>query len=58
MVWFAVLMFLSHMSDFEHDPGHMPEFTVDDLIGRSFLLPPEDNGEQHQAKIIKTATRQ
>ena len=28
----------------------MPTF---DLIGRTFLLPPEENGERHRAKVIR-----
>ena len=32
----------------------MPTFDPSDLIGRTFLLPPEENGERHRAK----ATRQ
>ena len=29
-----------------------PPFDIINLLGRSFLLPPEDNGERHMAKII------
>ena len=32
----------------------MPTFDPSDLIRRTFLLPPEENGERHRAK----ATRQ
>ena len=35
------------------DPSHinpMPEFDPDDLIGRAFLLPPQENGERLRAK--------
>ena len=28
----------------------MPTFNPSDLIGRIFLLPPEENGERHRAK--------
>ncbi len=28
-------------------------FNPADLIGRTFLLPPESNGERHQAKVTK-----
>ena len=28
----------------------MPTFDPSDLIGRTFLLPPEENGERHRAK--------
>ena len=29
----------------------MPTFDPSDLIGRTFLLPPEENGESHRAKV-------
>ena len=38
------------------DPPHikpMPEFDPDDLIGRTFLLPPHENGEMLRAKVTK-----
>ena len=38
------------------DPSHikpMPEFDPDDLIGRTFLLPPQENGERLRAKVTK-----
>ena len=38
------------------DPSHikpMPEFDPDDLIGRTFLLPPQENGERLGAKVTK-----
>ena len=31
----------------------MPIFDPSDLIGRSFLLPPEENGERHRAKVTR-----
>ena len=31
----------------------MPEFNPDDLIGRIFLLPPQENGERVRAKVTK-----
>ena len=31
----------------------MPEFDPDILIGRTFLLPPEDYGERLRAKVTK-----
>ena len=31
----------------------MPEFDPDDLIGRTLLLPPEENGERLRAKVTK-----
>ena len=38
------------------DPSHikpMPEFDPDDLIGRTVLLPPQENGERLRAKVTK-----
>ena len=38
------------------DPSHikpMPELNPDDLIGRTFLLPPQENGERLRAKVTK-----
>ena len=31
----------------------MPIFGPSDLIGRTFLLPPEENGERHRAKVTR-----
>ena len=31
----------------------MPTFDPSDLIGRAFLLPPEENGERHRAKVTR-----
>ena len=31
----------------------MPTFDPSDLIGRTFLLPPEENGERHRAKLTR-----
>ena len=31
----------------------MPTFDPSDLIGRTFLLPPEENEERHRAKVTK-----
>ena len=31
----------------------MPTFDTADLIGRTFLLPPEENGERHRAKVTR-----
>ena len=31
----------------------MPTFDSSDLIGRTFLLPPEENGEMHRAKVTR-----
>ena len=31
----------------------MPTFDPSDLIGRTFLLPPEENGEKHRAKVTR-----
>ena len=36
----------------EDNPIHMANLDIFNLLGRSFLLPPEDNGERHMAKII------
>ena len=33
----------------------MPTFDAEDLIGRTFLLPPEENGERHRAKVTRNA---
>ena len=38
--------------DRESDPIPSHTIHVDDLLGRTFLLPPAENGEQHHAKII------
>ena len=31
----------------------MPTFDPTDLTGRTFLLPPEENGERHRAKVTR-----
>ena len=31
----------------------MPTFDPSDLIGRTFILPPEENGERHRAKVTR-----
>ena len=31
----------------------MPSFDTTDLIGRTILLPPEENGERHRAKVSR-----
>ena len=31
----------------------MPTFDPSDLIGRTFLLPPEENGDKHRARVIR-----
>ena len=31
----------------------MPTFDPSDLIGRAFLLPPEENGERHRPKVTR-----
>ena len=31
----------------------MPTFDPTDIIGRTILLPPEENGERHRAKITR-----
>ena len=42
-------------SDEENPSGSKPMSTFDptDLIGRTFLLPPEENGERHRAKVTR-----
>ena len=42
------------LSNFEDEDNPIPMANIDipNLLGRSFLLPPEDNGERHMAKII------
>ena len=42
----------SHSGEDEDNPIHMANIDIPNLLGRSFLLPPEDNGERHMAKII------
>ena len=41
--------------DEENPSGSMPMPTFDpsDLIGRTFLLPPDENGERHRAKVTR-----
>ena len=41
--------------DEENPSGSKPMPTLDpsDLIGRTFLLPPEENGERHRAKVTR-----
>ena len=41
--------------DEENPPGSkpMPSFDPCELIGRTFLLPPEENGERHRAKVTR-----
>ena len=42
----------SQFGEDEDNPIHMANIDIPNLLGRSFLLPPEDNGEHHMAKII------
>ena len=42
----------SQSPDDEDNPIHMANIDIPNLLGRSFLLPPEDTGEHHMAKII------
>ena len=42
----------SRSGEDEDNPIHMANIDIPNLLGRSFLLPPEDNGEHHMAKII------
>ena len=36
----------------------MPEFDPDSLIGRTFLLPPQENGERLRAKVTKKVVKE
>ena len=42
----------SQSGEDEDNPIHKANIDIPNLLGRSFLLPPEDNGERHMAKII------
>ena len=42
----------SQSGEDEDHPIPMANIDIPNLLGRSFLLPPEDNGERHMAKII------
>ena len=42
----------SQSGEDEDNPIHMANIDIPNLLGRSFLLPPEDNGDRHMAKII------
>ena len=42
----------SQSGEDEDNPIHMANIDNPNLLGRSFLLPPEDNGERQMAKII------
>ena len=42
----------SQSGEDEDNPIHMANIDIPNLLGRSYLLPPEDNGEHHMAKII------
>ena len=42
----------SQTGEDEDNPIPMANIDVPNLLGRSFLLPPEDNGERHMAKVI------
>ena len=42
----------SQSGEDEDNPIPMANIDIPNLLGRSFLLPPEDNGEHHMAKII------
>ena len=42
----------SQSGEDEDNPIHMANIDIPNLLGRSFLLPPEDNREHHMAKII------
>ena len=36
----------------------MPEFNPDSLIGRTFLLPPQENGERLRAQVTKNVVEE
>ena len=42
----------SQSGEDEDNPIHMANLDIPNLLGRSFLLPPDDNRERHMAKII------
>ena len=42
----------SQSGEDEDNPIHMANIDIPNLLGRSFLLPPQDNGERRMAKII------
>ena len=42
----------SQSGEDEDNPIPMANIDIPNLLGRSFLLPPEDNGEHHMSKII------
>ena len=42
----------SQSGEDEDNPIHMANIDIPNLLGRSFLFPPEDNGEHHMVKII------
>ena len=42
----------SQIGEDEDNPIPMANIDIPNLLGRSFLLPPEDNGERHMAKVI------
>ena len=42
----------SQSGEDEDNPIPMANIDIPNLLGRSFLLPPEDNGEHHMAKFI------
>ena len=42
----------SQSGEDEDNHIHMANIDIPNLLGRSFLLPPEDNGEHHMANII------
>ena len=35
----------------------MPTFDPEDLIGRTFLLPPEENGERHRVNVTRKVVK-
>ena len=43
----------SRDEEFPSGSKSMPTFDPSDVIGRTFLLPPEENGERHRAKVTR-----
>ena len=46
----------SQSGEDEDNPIHMANIDIPNLLGRFFLLPPEDNGEHHMAKSLTLMT--
>ena len=48
----------SQTGEDEDNPIPMANIDIPNLLGRSFLLPPEENGERHMAKILYIVAHQ